>query len=216
MRNKIIDFIKRNRVSSTQVADCLDKTGALTPCNAINEGHFAVGKVKYIYAANSTNYDVHKQIESVEDGDVVFVDVFDSNEQAVFGDLVSKFLILYRQSCAIVTNGKLRDAPKLLKENWPIWCNGFTPEGFINDGIPLTAKQLAYIENQKKRFEGAVAVCDDTGVTVIPKERHNQDFIDALIHIEEQEDIWFDCIDRKKFTTFETVCLKRYLDDEQL
>ena len=39
-------------------------------------------------------------------------------------------------------------------------------------------------------------------------ETEDEEFI-----IEEQEDIWFDCIDRRKWDTFDTVCMKKYLND---
>ena len=38
--------------------------------------------------------------------------------------------------------------------------------------------------------------------------------IDNLIKVlEKQEDIWFDCLDCKKWDTFDIVCLKKYLDE---
>ncbi|MNU05326.1 hypothetical protein D3C72_2500850 [compost metagenome] len=64
--------------------------------------------------------------------------------------------------------------------------------------------------SRKEIFDGSIAVCDDTGVVIIPKDKHNDEFIERLEFIEEQEDIWFDCIDRKKWSTFDTVCLKKY------
>ncbi|AZV47324.1 demethylmenaquinone methyltransferase [Nautilia sp. PV-1] len=211
MKEKIIDFIKRNRVSSTEVADCLGKSGAIKNVKAVNRGHFAVGNVFWVYAFNGTNWDVHEQIQNVKEGDIVFIQVFDNFGKAVFGDLVSKYLLLYKQAEAIVTNGLLRDAPRLIKENWKIWCNGFSPEGYINKKVELTNEQKERIFKEKNKFDGGIAVCDDTGVVIIPKEYHNNEFLKKLEFIEEQEDIWFDCIDRKKCSTFETVCLKKYL-----
>ena len=38
-----------------------------------------------------------------------------------------------------------------------------------------------------------------------------EEFYKKLEQIEYQEDIWFDCIDRRKWNTFDTVCLKKYL-----
>lgn len=211
MKKNIIDFIKRNRVSTTELADCMGKVGAIQNVKAINRSHFSVGNLKYVYACNGTNWDVHKQIETVEDGDVVFVDVLDTLDKAVFGDLVSKYLLLYKQSSAIVVNGLLRDATRLIKENWPIWCDGFSPVGYINEDIKKNNSQLERIENRRSMYDGSIAVCDDTGVVYIPKEFHNQEFLEKIKLIEEQEDIWFDCIDRRKYSTFETVCLKKYL-----
>jgi len=215
MKKNIIDFIKRNRVSTTELADCMDKSGSIQNVKAVNRGHFAVGNLKYVYACNGTNWDLHKQIETVEDGDVVFVDVLDTPQKAVFGDLVSKYLILYKQSSAIVVNGLLRDATRLIKENWSIWCDGFSPVGYVNEDKEQTKQQLEMIEKRTKIYDGAIAVCDDTGVIFIPKEFHTKEFLEKIKFIEEQEDIWFDCIDRLKYSTYETVCIKKYLGDDK-
>lgn len=210
MQKIIIDYIKRNRVSSTQVADCLGKKGAIENTKSINRGHFRVGPMRYVYAVNATNYDVHKQIENINDGEIVFVDVINFTDKAIFGDLVSKFLILYRQAAAIVTNGLLRDAPMLIRENWPIWCDGFTPVGYVNHESDIDDSLKIEINRRQNLYQGAIAVCDDTGVTVIPVSMQTEEFYQKLIDIENQEDIWFDCIDRRKYTTFETVCLRKY------
>jgi 4-hydroxy-4-methyl-2-oxoglutarate aldolase len=215
MKNQIIDYIKRNRVSATEIADCLGKSGSIFNANTVNRGHFAVGNVFYVYACNGTNWDVHEQIQEVQDNDIVFVEAFDNLDKAIFGDLVSKYLLLYKQANAIVTNGLLRDAPKLIKENWKIWCNGFEPVGYINEKRELNFRQLNEIEIHKEMYHGSIAVCDDTGVVIIPKEYHTQDFLAKIEFMEEQEDIWLECIDRKKYSTFETICLKKYLEDNK-
>ena len=213
MKNEIIDYIKRNRVSATEIADCLGKSGSVFNANAVNKGHFAVGNVFYVYACNGTNWDVHEQIQNVNDYDIVFVEAYDTLDKAIFGDLVSKYLLLYKQVGAIVTNGLLRDAPRLIKENWQIWCKGFDPVGYVNEKIELNFEQFSKVEIQKERYHGAIAVCDDTGVVIIPKEYHTQAFLEKIEFMEHQEDIWFECIDRKKYSTFETVCLKKYLGE---
>ncbi len=55
MKNKIIDYIRRNRVSTTEVADCLGKAGVLPNVMPINRGHFKVGNVKWVYAFDNSN-----------------------------------------------------------------------------------------------------------------------------------------------------------------
>lgn len=210
MKKKIIDYIKKNRVSSTEVADAMNKTGALKNVHAINRGHFRVGNLFWGYAYGGTNWDVHEQIQEVKEGDIVFIEVFECEDKAIFGDIVSKYLILYKQASAVVVNGNLRDAPRMLKENWPIWCKGFNPIGCINQKLEKNISQI--LKKEKKEFyNGAIAVCDDTGVVVIPKLLHNEEFLKKLEFMEEQEDIWYECIDRKKWSTFDTVCLKKYL-----
>jgi regulator of RNase E activity RraA len=214
MKKNIIDFIKRNRVSTTELADCMGKSGSISDVRAINKGHFRVGSLYWVYASGGTNWDVHKQLEEVKDHDIVFVEALDHLDKAIFGDLVSKYLILYKQAGAIVTNGLLRDAPRLIKENWPIWCTGFNPVGYKNEPVELSETIQKTIEEKRKYYEGAIAVCDDTGVIVIPEKYHTEEFLEKIKFIEEQEDIWFECIDRKKYSTYETVCLKKYLSDE--
>lgn len=216
MKNKIIDYIKRNRVSSTEIADCLDKQGSICNANAINRGHFSVGNVFYVYAINETNWDVHEQIQNIKDNDIVFIETYDSIDKAIFGDLVSKYLLLYKQANAIVTNGLLRDAPRLIKENWSIWCKGFSPIGYKNEKIELNFEQVSRIELNKNIYNGSIAVCDDTGVVIISKEFHTKEFLEKIKFIELQEDKWFECIDKKKYSTFETVCLKKYLEENKL
>ena len=203
MKNKIIDYIKRNRVSATEIADCLGKGGSIFNANAVNRGHFAVGNVFYVYACNGTNWDVHEQVQEVQDHDIVFVEAFDNFDKAIFGDLVSKYLLLYKQAGAIVTNGLLRDAPRLIKENWKIWCRGFDPVGYINEKVELNSEQVNNIKDHRKIYHGSIAICDDTGVVIIPKEYHTKEFLEKIEFMESQEDIWFEYIDKKKYSTFE-------------
>jgi regulator of RNase E activity RraA len=206
---QVIAKIRRNRISSTQVADCLDKTGVVDGVRALNPGHHRVGPVFWTYAHNASNWGLHEQVREAPEGSVVVTETFGCDGRAVYGELVAKYLILYRQVAALVARGLLRDAPGLIKERWPVWMEGLTPVGCFNapHAEPLDPRLLA---ERRDLYDGSVAVCDDTGVVVIPRGRLDADFLDRLDWIEEQEDIWFDCIDRLKWDTFETVCLKRY------
>lgn len=213
VRDKIIDYLIRNRVSTTEVADCLGKTGVLPGLMPINRGHYKAGNIKYIYAYEESNWPIHEQIQDLEEGYIVYVDTFDCTNRAVFGELVSKYILLYLQSKAIVVNGKMRDAAALIKENWPIWCEGFTPVGCFNKE-PEVAMNENILRKKREEFEGAIAVCDDCGVVVIPREKINESFLNALHEIEDQEDIWFDRLNHYKESTFEIVCQKKYLQDD--
>lgn len=212
MKNQIIDYIKRNRVSTTEIADCLGKSGVIENALPINRGHFKVGNVKWVYAYKSTNWDVHEQIIDTNEGDIVFIDAIDCENRAIIGELVSKYIILYRQAAGIVTNAKMRDAGALIRENYPIWCNGVSPVGCFNVK-PEPPLEKALENEHRDKYDGAIMVCDDCGVVLIPKEQHTQVFLDKIIAMEEQEDIWFDRLDRKKENTFEIVCLKKYLEE---
>ncbi|MCI9008368.1 MAG: RraA family protein [Lachnospiraceae bacterium] len=210
---KIIDYLIRNRVSTTEVADALNKTGVLPELTPVNRGHYKVGKVKWIYAYEKSNWSVHEQIQNIEEDCIILVDTFNCGDRAVFGELVSKYLILYRRSRALIVQGKMRDAAGLIRENWPIWCKGFTPVGCFNQQ-PEYEFDLTIRNQYFEKYENSIAVCDDCGVVIIPKEKNTKDFLDILQHIEKQEDIWFDRLDHYKENTFEIVCEKKYLNDD--
>lgn len=211
--DRIVDYLSRNRVSTTEVADALGKTGVLQGLMPVNRGHYKVGVIKWIYAYEESNWPVHEQIQNIEEDKIVLVDNFGCGDRAIFGELVSKYILLYRQSRAIIVQGKMRDAAALLKENWPIWCNGYNPVGCFNRKPSALLDETIRKEHYEK-YEGAIAVCDDCGVVVIPKEKITEDFLKALHHIENQEDIWFDRLNHYKESTFEIVCEKNYLKDE--
>lgn len=208
---KIIDYIQTNKVSTTEVADCLGKTGVLPDIYPVNRGQFRAGRVKWVYAYDESNWDVHEQVRDVKKGDIVYIEAFNCGNRAIIGELVSKFILLYRRGAAIVTNARMRDAHKLIKEKYPIWCTGFSPVGCFNAKNESPFDEHI-IKTRKQDVEGAVMVCDDSGVVLIPRDQLTEEFYKKLEWIEEQEDIWFDCIDRRKWDTFDTVCLKKYKD----
>lgn len=213
MRDKIIQYIRRNRVSTTEIADCLGKTGAVENVFPICRGHFKVGKIRYVYALNESNWTVHEQVIDTEEDDVVFIDSINCNGRAIIGELVSKYILLYRQASAIVTNAPMRDAGALIREKYSIWCNGFNPNGCFNTK-PSDEFPRQIINEHRNYYNDAIAVCDDCGVVIIPKEYHTQEFYQKLENIENQEDIWFDRLDHFKENTYQIVCQKQYIKDK--
>lgn len=212
IKEKIIRQIRKNRVSTTEVADCMNKTGAIDGVTPLTSGFHKVGEVFWAYAFNESNWEFHEQVREIPERNIVLCHTFDCKDRAVFGSLVSKFLLLYQQAEAIVVDGHLRDAPHLIKERWPIWIKGVTPIGCFNKKNE-TPFNPDIIERYREKYQGAIGVCDDSGVVVIEKKFHTQEFLDKLDWIEEQEDTWFDCIDRRKWDTYDTVCLKKYKDE---
>lgn len=214
IQKKIIDYIYRNRVSTTEVADCLGKKGAIEQVAPINRGLFQAGPVHYIYGHSESNWSIHEQARFVSKGEIVIMDGIQVNSRALVGELVTKFLLLYRRAAAIVALGNMRDGNDLIKNNYAVWCQGLSPVGCFNIDVPESSEIIEIVDQKKRLYEGAIAVCDDTGVVVIPKEEVNEEFLRKLEKIEQQEDIWFHCIDFNKWDTFDTVCLKRYIDDK--
>lgn len=212
IKEKAIELIEANKISTTEIGDVLGKTGQIEGVHALNRGMFKAGEVAFIYAINNSNYEVHKQLAEKDIvGKILFV--YNINcDRAVFGDLVSKYILLYKRAKAIVINGKLRDAHTLIKENYPIWLEDVSPIGCVNchNGTDLSTSEY---EKLKDEYEGSIMVCDDSGVVMIPKSQINETLLTKLDFIEFQEDIWFYCVDTLKMSTFDTVCKKKYLED---
>lgn len=211
IRQKIINYIDQNRVSTSEVADCLEKTGALEGLSPLNPRHFAVGEVHYLYAIQDSNWTIHEEFAQNPVTDhIVLLDAIDVHGRALAGDIITKYFLMYNKNRGIICTGKMRDAHTLIKENYPIWCAGVTPIGCFNTPVDKTTYQ-SEIEQRRNFFRDTIAVCDDSGVVIIPKQQITNEFYDKLQAIEEQEDIWYDCIDRRKWSTYKTICQKDYL-----
>ncbi len=213
--DEIIHKIKKNKISTTEIADCLGKTGVLKGVLPINRGQFHVGRVFLAYDYDESNWDLHDQVRYVQEDQIVVVELHNCKERAIFGELVSKYILLYRGAAAIVVNGNMRDAPRLIRNNYPVWCKSVTPVGCFNKEH-MSPIDPIIVAQWKRVYDGAIAVCDDCGVVIIPKEQVTKEFSEKLDFIELQEDIWFYCTDTKKWSTYDTVCLKKYLDTELL
>jgi 4-hydroxy-4-methyl-2-oxoglutarate aldolase len=209
--SKILDFIQENRVNTTEVSDALGKTGLIPSVLPINEGQFRVGKVRCVFTANMSNYDVHEQIKHVEKDDVVIVFTHNCEGRSIIGELMAKYTLLYRRASAMIIQGTIRDVAAVKREKFSIWSTGVSPIGCFNIiADPFPAEKRQEILDQ---YEGGIAVCDDGGVVVIPKSLHNADMLEKLERIEMQEDVWFFCLDALKWDTKKIVCDKAYLNE---
>lgn len=208
---KIIDTIKLNRISTTEVADALGKKGVLPGLLPVTNDMHCVGPVRTVFTAYDSNYGIHDQVRAVEPGEVVVVYAHECEGRAIFGDLVSKFITLYRRAAAVAVNGLVRDAARLRRERYPVWSTGVTPLGCYNvkgDAFPADLEASIRAE-----VEGGIAVCDDGGVVIIPAANVNEDMLERLEKIELQEDIWFYCLNVLKWDTKKIVVDRDYLTE---
>lgn len=215
-KEKIIDIIKKNRISSVEVADALNKTGVLEGFNPLRSGKHVVGEIQYIYGHSESNWPIHQQGSKLNEGGILYVDTFLCNNKAAFGDLVAKYFFLYKQIEGIVVNGLLRDVHILKKENYSIWCKGITPLGCHNKNVEIPDSIIEDIALNKNKLSNSILVCDDSGCTLIEKKQINEDTLKKLEFIELQEDIWYYCIDTLKWSTYKTICKKAYLNDKNV
>lgn len=211
---KIIETIKLNRISTTEVADALGKRGVLHGLLPVTHDLHCVGPVRPVFTAFNTNYGIHDQVRDVEAGEVVVVYTHECEGRAILGDLIAKFITLYRRAEAVAVNGLVRDASRLRRERYPVWSTGFTPLGCYNvQGEPFPSDTERKI---RAEVEGGVAVCDDGGVVIIPAAEVNEGTLEKLNNIELQEDIWSYCLNVLKWDTKKIIVDRDYLREPGL
>lgn len=215
LKEEIISLIRRNRISTTEVADALGKSGLIPKVLPLLSNIHRAGEATFIYAFNHSNWETHEQIAKIGENKVVYVHGIECGDRAIFGHLVSKYLILYKQAVAVVVNGFVRDVHALVRENYPIWCTGRSPIGCFNVKNDVSPPE-DLLEELQKKFEGGILVCDDSGVVLIEPHQITEDLKDRLAFIELQEDVWYFCMDSMKMSTYDIVCEKKYIKDEGL
>jgi len=211
---KIIDTIKQNRISTTEVADALGKRYVMQRLQPITHDLHCVGIVRPVFTAYDSNFWVHDQVRAVRPDEVVVVYPYRCESRAILGDLVAKYVTLYRRAAAVAVDGLVRDAARLRRERYPIWATGVTPLGCYN----IKGKQFPKKQEKKIRaeVEGGIAVCDDGGVVVIPAAEVTVSTLENLSRIELQEDIWYYCLNVLKWDTKKIVVDRDYLKTPSL
>jgi len=212
---QIIKRLEKLEISTEEISDILGKTGAIKGMCPINSGIYLVGEIQYVCAYNNSNWPVHEQIRELHEGKICFVDTCFVDDYAIFGELVSNFIIKNKKAKGIIVNGLIRDINGIKKNAFPVWSKGITPVGCFNVQVNLNPEIRRHIETNRLFYEGSIAVCDDSGVVIIPKNKINEDFINKIDFMRKQEDIWFDCIVNKQWTTYDTVCIKKYLENSK-
>jgi regulator of RNase E activity RraA len=210
MESEIVELIRRNRISTTEIADALGKKGGLPGVLPLNSLKYAVGRIRLIQPINDSNYILHKELENVEPGEVVHIRPINFTNVAVFGDLVAKYTLLYKQAAAIVVEGNVRDTARLVREQYPIWCVSSNPVGAVNVRTH-SEEDLATISDASGG--GGIAICDEGGVVIIPPNSIDSTLAQKLQHIEALEDLWHYCLNTLKWSTYDIVVEKRYLKE---
>jgi regulator of RNase E activity RraA len=212
LESEIVELIRKNRISTTEIADALGKTGSLPGLLPLNSLKYAVGKVRLIEPMNDSNYILHQELEAVEPGEVIHIRPIGFSDVAVFGDLVAKYTLLYKQAAAIVVEGNVRDTARLVREQYPIWCMSSNPVGAVNF---KTHSEETQVGSEQSRINGGIAVCDEGGVVIIPANLIDSNLSKKLQHIEALEDLWHYCLNTLKWSTYDIVVKKRYLEDSE-
>lgn len=216
IKEKIIAYLEEHKISTEVIGDVLGKTGLVKDVYPLISDRYIVGEIQYFYTHTNSNWPLHDQIRSVERGKICFVDcLFVDDYHAAFGELVSSFIYQKSGAKAIVVDGKMRDLDGIRERKIPVWCKGIVPIGCFNFQVTENAEIKRQASRGREYYDGAIAVCDNSGVVIIPKEELTESFIEKVGFLEEQEKIWFDCVLNKGWNTFDTVCLKKYKEQDK-
>lgn len=209
----LIDFIETYQITSTQLADALDKTGVIPNCKPINREKKIVGYLSPVFCANGSNYNLHKELENVQEGSVCCIFSYNCEGIALVGDLVCKYLFNTKKIKGLIVHGFLRDFDEIEREKFPIWYTGVSPVGCSNKPSPNFPND-SKIEILNK-YANSIVVCDSTGVVAIPSWKMNgkKNILNSIELIHHKEKIWEYCIQKLNWSTYKTICLKSYLKD---
>lgn len=211
---RMIDFLRENQLGTEEVSDCLGKYGLVPNAKSIKPGNYCVGVVQYVYGFDDSNWPIHEQVRQLKPNQILFVDDINVRDRALFGQLVAAYIFKSRKALAIVSSGLMRDIKGLLEDDDYIWCGGITPIGCFNKKVELRDEVRRIAKSHREYYEGSIAVCDDSGVVIIPKDKITEEFLEKLVAMRKQEETWFDCVLNRQWNTYDTVCLKKYLDKQ--
>ena len=212
--DQLIRYCLTNLVSTTEASDALGKSGVFSSVKPINSGLYRVGRVRCVFVANNSNWELHDQIIDINEGDVIliFAHEVDAN-RSIIGELIAKYILLYKQAAAVVVEGSVRDITSLQRFKFPIWSLGSSPLGCFNHEVESFPSERA--QQLRSKYENGVAICDDGGVVIVDRSMTTLTTLEKFKQIEMQEDIWFFCLDTLKWSTKDIVREKRYLTDTE-
>lgn len=200
--NKIIKVIKDLELTTTEIADALNKTGIIPLCHPINgsnNNEVKIGFVRTMFAANGSNWEVHEDVDKIKDNEIPVIFTDNCHDRAIIGELVISYMLEKKGAKAVVIHGLVRDLNSLVKKDLPVWSMGVTPIGCVNSiSAPFPKEKRSELE---KKYQGGIAICDVTGVIVIQKKNFHQEMIDNLYLIKDKEKIWFYCMNELNWNT---------------
>ena len=190
---KSIEFIEAKNLSSTQVADAINKSGHIPLCKPINQKQRVVGLAYCCFAANGSNQQLQSELPFIPKNAVVVVFVHNIPENAIFGELVASYIFQKKNAKGIVVHGNLRDAPELLERKFPIWGYGFSPIGVSNKySIEFPSDLRAELID---KYQNSIIVADSSGVVAIPQSLVGPDLLTKLESIWMREIVWKYCLE---------------------
>lgn len=194
--DKILELIKEHSLPTTVISDALQKNGAISNVLPVTPtAKYVAGKIFYTMAIERSNWYVHRDLQNVPEGSVVFIECVNCDNHAPIGELVSTYCFEHKKVAGIVVTGLVRDI--FFLNRFPIWAKGITPTGCFN----TKPNDTGFRWNKVK----GIAVCDASGVVIIQESQLTETTYDNIVSAMERERNWFKSLSEGA-STFEIVC----------
>lgn len=160
------------------VSDQLNRLFALKPTIHCLTGqdHKLVGPACTVRVHPADNLMVHKSIDIAQPGDVVVIDAGGTSINATLGNLVCA-KAQHRGIAGFVIDGYVRDLPKIVPLDFPVFARGATITGPLHHGpgeinYPISCGGVVV-------NPGDIVVADGAGVVIVPRD-HAEDVFERL------------------------------------
>ena len=152
--------------SSSQVADCMGRLGAMdSGIKPVWPSGRVIGSALTVWCHSADNLMLHKAISLAVSGDVLVVNTQGNITNAVFGELLGSSAAKAGVK-AVIVDGAVRDADGLQALALPVYARGSSPNGCNKDGAGEVGTVIACGGVAVR--PGDVILADRDGVTVIP------------------------------------------------
>jgi regulator of RNase E activity RraA len=180
------------------VSDLLNRLFAAVPairCLTSPE-HTLVGPACTVKVHPSDNLMVHKSLDVAQPGDVVVIDAGGGSVNATLGNLVCA-KAQHLGIKGFVIDGYVRDLPKILTLDFPVFARGATTTGPNHHGpgevnYPISCGGVVV-------NPGDVVVADAAGVVFVPRD-HAEDLLERLVEFAKKNRDYFAAIQRGNFS----------------
>jgi len=193
------DLVDKFRpLDTTCISDALDRLGITGGCQGILP---VVPETKAVGTAFTVKYrpcavekgTVGDFLDDVEPGQVVVLD----NAGRMYGTVWGDIMTYYSQKRGIsgtVIEGVCRDLPRVLELKYPIFTRGrFMVTG--KDRVEVDGINVPVAISNVQVRPGDIAVCDDTGVIIVPFDRA-QEVLKVALKIDEREQLILGLLDK--------------------
>jgi regulator of RNase E activity RraA len=161
-------FERFGNASSSQVADCMSRLGAMDAgIKPVWPSGRVIGSALTVWCHSADNLMAHKAISMAVEGDIVVVNTQGNTSNSPFGELLGASAVRAGVR-AVIVDGTVRDAEGLEALGLPVYARGLSPNGCNKDGAGEVGGIIACGGLAVR--PGDVIIADRDGITVIPLE----------------------------------------------